>query len=207
MRSRNVLLGSLGATLGLGACAPTEEPPVPTAEVATSTTPANLDGIEQLVDAAMAAGMTDEHTPGAAIIVVQNNRVVFAKGYGKADVASGRPFTPTETIFPIASVSKLFTATAAMQLVDSGAVELDADANRYLESAKVPPTYPEPITVAQLLSHASGLDELPGRRVRSASELLPLGKFLSQRLVRVHAPGEMTSYSSYGMSLAGLLVE
>ena len=207
MRSRNVLLGSLAATLGLGACAPTEEPPVPTAEVATSTTPANLDGIEQLVDAAMAAGMTDEHTPGAAIIVVQNNRVVFAKGYGKADVASGRPFTPNETIFPIASVSKLFTATAAMQLVDSGAVELDADANRYLESAKVPPTYPEPITVAQLLSHTSGLDELPGRRVRSASELLPLGKFLSQRLVRVHAPGEMTSYSSYGMSLAGLLVE
>jgi CubicO group peptidase (beta-lactamase class C family) len=207
MRSGNVLLGVLAATLGLGACAPSEESPVPTAEVATSVTTANLDGIDQLVDAAMAAGMTEEHIPGAAIIVVQDRRVVFAKGYGKADVESGRPFTPDQTIFPIASVSKLFTATAVMQLVDSGAVELDTDANRYLESAKVPPTYPEPITVAQLLSHTSGLDELPGRRVRSVSELMPLGKFLSQRLVCVHAPGEMTNYSSYGMSLAGLLVE
>lgn len=168
---------------------------------------AGLDGIEAVVDAAMAAGMKEEQIPGAAIIVVRDGAVVFAKGYGKADLESGRPFSPDGTIFPIASVSKLFTATALMQLVDSGAVELAADANRYLESAKVPPTYPEPITVTQLLSHTSGLDELPGRRVRSASELMPLGKFLSQRLVRVHAPGEMTSYSSYGMSLAGLMVE
>jgi len=204
-----VLIGWIAAILGLSACEPAGETPGPAAaaEVATASPPANLDDIEQLVDAAMADGMKEEGIPGAAIIVVRNGKVVFAKGYGKADVESGRPFTPDQTIFPIASVSKLFTATAVMQLVDSGTIELDADANRYLESAKVPPTYPAPVTVAQLLSHTSGLDELPGRRVRSASELMPLGKFLSQRLVRVHAPGELTSYSSYGMSLAGLLVE
>lgn len=202
---RAVLLGSFAAVLGLAACAPAEDSPAPEAEVATCSTV--LEGIEALVDAAMAAGMQEEHIPGAAIVVVQDGAVVFAKGYGKADLASGRPFSADKTIFPVASVSKLFTATALMQLVDSGDVDLAADANRYLESAKVPPTYPEPITVAQLLSHTSGLDELPGRRVRSAAELMPLGQFLSQRLVRVHAPGEMTSYSSYGMALAGLMVE
>jgi len=166
-----------------------------------------LAGLEQFVDAAMAAGMLDEHIPGAAFILVRDGQVVFAKGYGKADVESGRPFTADRTIFPIASVSKVFTATAAMQLVETGKVDLDSDVNRYLESAKVPPTYPQPVTMANLLSHTSGFDELPGRRVRSASELMPLGKFLSDRLVRVHPPGEVTSYSSYGMSLAGLIVE
>lgn len=209
MKTRTVLLGSLAAVLGLSACEPAEKTTVPTGTLEIRKWPSSpeLTGIEQLVDGAMAVGMEEDHIPGAAIVVVRNGQVVFAKGYGLADVDSGQSFTPDQTIFPIASVSKLFTATAAMQLVDSGAIELDADANRYLESAKIPPTYPEPVTVAQLLSHTSGLDELPGRRVRSASELMPLGKFLSQRLVRVHAPGEMTSYSSYGMSLAGLLVE
>ena len=206
MTRRPVLLALLAAMPSLGGCGPAAE----TAAPAPAPPPApsiSLEDLETIVDPAMSAGMKDEHIPGAAIVVVQNGRVVFARGYGKADLASDRPFTPDGTIFPIASVSKLFTATAAMQLVDSGAVLLDADVNRYLESAKVPPTLPAPVTVAQLLSHTSGLDELPGRRVRSASELMPLGQFLSQRLVRVHAPGEMTSYSSYGMALAGLMVE
>ena len=206
MKTPAVLMGSLAAMLSLGGCGPAAESAAP-AEAPPPPMLASLGGIETIVDPAIAAGMKKEHIPGAAIVVVQNGLIVFARGYGLADLASDRPFSPQDTIFPIASVSKLFTATAAMQLVDSGAIELDADANRYLESAKVPPTMPEPITVAQLLSHTSGLDELPGRRVRSASELMPLGKFLSQRLVRVHPPGAMTSYSSYGMALAGLMVE
>jgi CubicO group peptidase (beta-lactamase class C family) len=167
----------------------------------------NLEDLEQVVDAAMKSGMEKETIPGAAFILVRDGSVVLAKGYGKADLISGEPFSADRTIFPIASVSKLFTATAAMQLVDSKSIDLDTDVNRYLESVQVPSTYPEPVTVAHLLSHTAGFDELPGRRVRSASELMALDKFLSDRLVRVHAPGEMTSYSSYGMSLAGLMVE
>jgi CubicO group peptidase (beta-lactamase class C family) len=207
MKIRSILRGSCVVAIALTGCQPAGESTAPAAEAALPAEPVSLEGIESLVDGAMAAGMKEERIPGAAIVVVRNGAVVFAKGYGKADLESGRPFAPDATIFPIASVSKLFTATAVMQLVDRGDVDLSADANRYLESAKVPPTYPDPVSVAQLLSHTSGLDELPGRRVRSASELMPLGKFLSQRLVRVHAPGEMTSYSSYGMSLAGLMVE
>lgn len=168
---------------------------------------ADLRDLERFVDAAMEAGMSEEHIPGAAFILVKDGSVVLAKGFGKADVASGRPFSAERTIFPIASVSKVFTATAVMQLVEKGAVDLDDDVNRYLESARVPATYPVPVTTAHLLSHTAGFDELPGRRVRSESELVPLGRFLSDRLVRVHPPGKVTSYSSYGMSLAGLMVE
>lgn len=168
---------------------------------------ADLQHLEHLVDAAMEAGMAEEHIPGAAFILVKDGSVVLAKGFGKADIASGRPFSAERTIFPIASVSKVFTATAVMQLVERGAIELDVDVNRYLESATVPATFPAPVTVAHLLSHTAGFDELPGRRVRSTDELMPLGRFLSDRLMRVHPPGQVTSYSSYGMSLAGLLVE
>jgi CubicO group peptidase (beta-lactamase class C family) len=154
-----------------------------------------------------AEGMAKEQIPGAVFVLVAGGRVVLAEGYGVADVASGRPVDPATTVFPIASISKLFTATALMQLADRGRIDLDTDVNRYLTSARVPPTYPEPVTAAQLLAHTSGLDELPGRRVRSKAELVRLGDFLSSRLVRVHSPGAVTSYSSFGIALAGLLVQ
>jgi CubicO group peptidase (beta-lactamase class C family) len=171
--------------------------------------PSQIDsaGLERLVDSAMTQGMARESIPGAAFILVQGGRVVLAKGYGKADVAAGRAWNPETTVFPIASITKVFTATAVMQLVDRAVIDLNADVNRYLTSLQVPPTYPEPVTAAHLLSHTAGFDELPGRRVRSANELVPLSRFLSQRLIRIRPPGAMTSYSSYGMALAGLLVE
>jgi CubicO group peptidase (beta-lactamase class C family) len=159
------------------------------------------------VDSILGAGMAREQIPGAAFILVQNGRVVLARGYGRADVAGERPWDPDLTVFPIASISKLFTATAVMQLADRQRIDLDADVNRYLRRVRVPPTYAEPVTAAHLLSHTAGFDELPGRRVRNAAELMPLDRFLATRLIRVHAPGEVTSYSSYGMALAGLLVE
>ncbi len=169
--------------------------------------PISSAGLAALVDPVFAKGMAEARIPGAAFVLVQDGRVVLAKGFGHADVASGRTVSPDETIFPIASISKVFTATAVAQLADRGRLDLDADVNRYLTSARVPPTYPQPVTAAQLLSHTAGLDEIPGRRVRSSAELLPLGRFLADRLVRVHAPGEMTSYSSYGVALAGVLIE
>jgi CubicO group peptidase (beta-lactamase class C family) len=162
-------------------------------------TPIDSTRLAALVDSVVAAGLTREKIPGAAVIVVQNGRIVLARGYG--------PFEPGRTLFPIASITKVVTATALVQLIDRGRVDLQADVNRYLRSAQVPRTYPAPVTVAHLLTHASGLDELPGRLVRTAGELKPLGAFLRTRLVPVHPAGALTSYSSYGMALAGLLVE
>lgn len=94
-----------------------------------------------------------------------------------------------------------------MQLVDERKIELDGDVNRYLTSVRVPPTFAQPVTPSHLLSHTAGFDEIPGRQARSPAKVIPLGRFLGGRLVRVHRPGEMTSYSSYGIALAGLLVE
>ena len=163
-------------------------------------------GLGALVDAEFDAGMAREKIPGAAFILVQNGRVVLSRGYGHGRI-DGPAVNPEKTIFPIASISKVFTATGVMQLVDREQIDLDADLNRYLTAARVPPTYPQPVTTRHLLSHTAGFDELPGRRVGTVAELMPLGQFLADRLIQVHPPGEVTSYSSYGMALAGLLIE
>jgi CubicO group peptidase (beta-lactamase class C family) len=173
------------------------------------TTISQIDstGLAKLLDSAMAAGMARESIPGAAFILIKDGRTILAKGYGHADAESRRPWSPEGTIFPVASITKVFTATAVMQLVDQGKIQLGTDVNQYLTSVKVPGTYPQPITPAHLLSHTAGLDEIPGRQASSPKDVIPLGRFLRNRLVRVHPPGEITSYSSYGAALAGLLVQ
>ena len=146
--------------------------------------------LETLVDKTISTEMAKQQIPGAAFILVQDGRVVLAKGYG--------PIAP-DTIVPIASISKVFTALAVVEL----GIDLDRDVNHYLTSVKVPPG--PTVTPKHLLTHTAGFDELPGRM--TTERILPLGEFLKTRLVRVRPPGEMTAYSSYGMTLAGLLVE
>jgi CubicO group peptidase (beta-lactamase class C family) len=160
------------------------------------------------VDAFMEKAMREEKIPGAVFVFVHEGKVVYAKGYGLADVERHVPVTPDRTIWRIGSITKAVTATAVMQLVERGQVDLDRDVNHYLHKVQVPATYPRPITVRDLLDHTSGLDEIrPGTQAASASELLPLAEFLRPRLVRVRPPGEIISYSTYGMTLAGLLIE
>ena len=102
----------------------------------------------------------------------------------------------------------MFTATALVQLADRKKIDLHAEVNSHLKKVKVPESFGQPVTGAQLLSHTSGLDEIrPGTQAESPNAILPLGQFLKDRLVRVHPTGLITSYSTYGITLAGLLVE
>lgn len=100
------------------------------------------------------------------------------------------------------------TAIAVAQLADRGRIRLDVDVNRYLKSLKIPATYPTPITAFNLLTHTAALDEIrPGTQAERREDLLPLRDFLRTRLVRYSPPGVATAYSTYGMTVAGLLVE
>ena len=160
------------------------------------------------VDSVMRREMQRDGIPGAAFVFVRDGRVVYMKGYGVADDASGRPVDPERTIWRIGSITKTFTATAVMQLVERGQVQLQADVNDYLAGVRVPATYPLPVTVADLLMHTAGFDEIrPGTHAASEREVLPLAAFLGPRLVRVRPPGSTIVYSTYGMTLAGLLIE
>jgi CubicO group peptidase (beta-lactamase class C family) len=93
--------------------------------------------------------------PGIAVAVVSNGRVIKATGYGVANLELGSPVTP-RTLFGLGSISKQFTATAIMQLVEEGRVQLDDPMAKHLDS--LPPHW-SGITVRQLLTHTSGLPE------------------------------------------------
>ncbi len=172
--------------------------------------PTDAREVEAFMDGFFAQQMESYGIPGATVSVVKDGEVLFAEGYGKADVKENEPVVADETLFRIASTSKLFTATAVMQLVEEGKVDLDRDVNAYLGDVEVPDTYPgQPVTMRHLLTHTAGFEEhFTGSKARSAGEVADLGEYLAADMpARVTPPGEVTSYSNYGVALAGHVVE
>ena len=168
------------------------------------TDPAEL---EAFLDDLLAKEMEENHIAGAAVSVVKDGKLFFAKGYGYADLANGIPVDPEQTIFRIGSVGKTFTWTAVMQLVEQGQLDLDADINTYLDF-RIPDTYPQPITLKHLMTHRSGFEDRWLESVVSdASELISAREWLiSNSPGRVRPPGEAAGYSNYNAMLAGYIV-
>jgi CubicO group peptidase (beta-lactamase class C family) len=198
------LLALQALLLPASAAAPLQAPPdsVPAHAVDAADVEAFMDGV-----------MTDQlrtaHIAGAVVAVVAGGHVVLLKGYGYSDIAAHRPVDAHTTLFRPGSVSKLFTFTAVMQLVERGKLDLDADVNTYLKAFKIPDTYPEPITLRHLITHTAGFEN---RNVElfapDAAHLLPLADALQRNMPRrVRPPGVYSSYSNYGVALAGLIVE
>ncbi|MFF8830307.1 serine hydrolase domain-containing protein [Streptomyces sp. NPDC015131] len=162
------------------------------------------------LDALVRQQLADHTIPGASLVVVEGGRQVFARGYGVADVTTGRPVDPERTGFFLASDAKLFTAVAVLQQVERGRLDLSADVNRYLTTFTVNDTYPgHPVTVRDLLTHTAGFDTaVIGRAVTRPEDVRPLGESLAAHQPRrVRPPGEVASYDNYGVALAGHLVE
>ncbi|MEU4546982.1 serine hydrolase domain-containing protein [Nonomuraea dietziae] len=171
---------------------------------------AGLPGLAELVDRVVPEQLARDRIPGAAVVVVSGGRTVLAKGYGVADVATGRPIDLDRTGFFTGSLAKLFTATAAMQLVDDGKLDLRADVNRYLTSFTVEDSYPgRPVTLEHLLTYAAGFDDdIVGLAEADPEDVGPLSRSLADRQPpRVRPPGTRVAYDNYGMALAGHLVE
>jgi CubicO group peptidase (beta-lactamase class C family) len=187
--------------------APRSQPPRPPegALVAGSIDSAEL---ARFIDPLITDQIAKENIPGAVFLLVQNGKVLYQRGYGFANVARRQPVNPETTIWRIGSISKVFTATAVVQLADRGRYRLSDDVNRYLTRFKIPATFPQPVTFEHLLTHTAGFDEIrPGTRAETAAGLLPLGDFLSNKLIRLRPPGRTISYSTYGITLGGHLVE
>src|SRR5205085_4197813 len=113
-----------------------------------------------------------------------------------------------KSLFRPGSISKVFTAIAVMQMVEQGKLDLDRDINNYLDFA-LPQTYPEPITLRRLLTHTAGFEEtLKNLFVPSAREMRPLRDYLIAAMpARIFSPGKVPSYSNYGLTLAGYILE
>jgi len=163
---------------------------------------------EAFLDALIPSQLRSRNIAGAVVAVVKDGQVLFAKGYGYADAEAKKPVLADQTLFRPGSISKLFTATAVMQLVEQGKLDLDRDVNEYLDF-QIPKTYPEPVTLRRLLTHTAGFEEtLKNLFVAHEADLKPLRTYLvNQMPARVFPPGKIPSYSNYGFSLAGYIVE
>ena len=144
---------------------------------------------------------------GGVVAVVKDGKVLFAQGYGYADLETRTPVSPADTLFRIGSVSKLFTWTAVMQLVEQHKLDLDRDINDYLDF-KIPPRFGKPITLRDLMTHTPGFED-------TARDLLPetaagtnLAQYLKAHIpARIFPPGKTVAYSNYGAGLAGYIVQ
>jgi CubicO group peptidase (beta-lactamase class C family) len=147
-------------------------------------------------------------TPGAALAVVRDGKIVYSRGYGMANLEYGVPNAPS-TIFHAASLSKQFTAMCIHILAQEGKLSLDDPARKYLPELAVEGP---PITIRHLLHHTSGLRDqwellrLAGLRMDDGiTENDILGLLWQQRQLNF-APGEDELYSNSGYSLLGLIV-
>src|SRR6185437_12166709 len=173
--------------------------------VAVSLTAADADA---WLDGYLPYALKTGDIAGAVVAIVKDGEVLTERGYGYADVAAKKPVDPKLTLFRPGSVSKLFTWTAVMQLVEAGKIDLDADVNQYLDF-KIPETFGKPLTMRDLMTMTPGFeDTLHDEFLSSPKQLFPIGQYVKQNLpVQIFPPGKIVAYSNYGATLAGYIVE
>lgn len=142
-------------------------------------------------------------TPGAAVVVVEGDRVTFAKGFGTTSVEGGSAVT-ADTLFRIGSTTKMFTAAAFAQLAAQGKVKFDAPVSAYV--AGLPPRVSR-LTAHQLMSQSSGLRDMPSPVVSDDDGALALNVAGWKDDAFFTDPSTIYSYSSANFWLAGLAVE
>jgi CubicO group peptidase (beta-lactamase class C family) len=164
--------------------------------------------LEAYLDGFMPYALTQGDIAGATVAVVANQGVLLERGYGDADVSAREGVDPERTLFRAGSVSKLFTWTAVMQLVEQGQLDLDADINTYLDF-RIPPAWGKPITMRNLMTHTAGFEEADKRTFfRSGKTQVSLAEYIKAWTpTRIYPPGEVSAYSNYGAALAGYIVQ
>lgn len=186
-----LLLASLSPTLALSEEAPGD----PSFE-------AYLDGL-------VSAQFHDYKLAGMTFVLVQGDRVTLAKGYGLADIATGEPVEPNRHLFRPGSVSKLFTWTAVMQLVEKGKLDLNADVSEYVDQFEIPNAFNQPMTLSHIMTHTPGLEDAAAGILfeEFADDLIPLSDALGANVpTQIRAPGTHAAYSNWATALAGLVV-
>lgn len=168
------------------------------------------ENVEAFLDDYFKKNMDTFHVPGAAVSVVKGNQELLTAAYGFSNLENQVKVDADKTTFPACSVTKLFTATAIMQLYKQGKLDLNADITQYVNDIKIKNSFQTPITCSNLLTHTSGLDEqselagstLDINNIKSQSEY-----FKYHIPTTIRKPGTASSYSNMGYNLLGYIAE
>lgn len=164
--------------------------------------------VDAWLDGYMPYALQRGDAAGAVVVVVKDGKILTQRGFGYADVAHRRPVDPGRTLFRQASISKLITWIAVMQMVEHGKIDLDKDINAYLDF-RIPEAFGKPITMRNLMTHRSGFEEVQrGLNSYDLKDIPPLDVALKRWVpTRIFAPGTTPAYSNYGTTLAAYIVQ
>jgi len=163
--------------------------------------------ISKYIDRTLTEMVNQEQVKGAVASVVINRVDELCKGYGFADEENNIAASEDSTAFRIGSISKTFVAIAAQQLVQEGKLDMNASIMEYLEDDF--PSFTYDITMKHLLTHTAGFEDmLTGIAAHDIDKAEPLELSIRKYMpAQVFEPGEVISYSNYGIALAAYVIE
>tara|TARA_R110000782_G_scaffold258620_9_gene348660 strand:+ start:5153 stop:7126 length:1974 start_codon:yes stop_codon:yes gene_type:complete len=186
---------------------PSSAPPTAPSTAANTQALTKAD-VDAWLDGLMPYALSRGAVAGGVVVVVKDGQVLTQRGYGYSDVEKRTPVDPENTLFRPGSVSKLFTWTAVMQLVQEGKLDLDADVNTYLDF-EIPAYQGKPVTLRNIMTHTSGFEESIRKLISDETKTpAPLDTVLKRWVPnRIFAPGTTPAYSNYATGVAGYIVE
>ncbi|MDD2742125.1 MAG: serine hydrolase, partial [Rhodocyclaceae bacterium] len=201
--SRRLISLTLAASLLLGACSTT---PVMLPEVGER---GDYQPVEKYVSWLIERDMAESEITGYSIALIDDQKVVWQKGFGYIDLENKIPATP-ESVFRAGSIAKVFTTAATMQLAEQGKINIDQPLNKALPAFSIKSRFPDaaPVTPRNVMTHHSGL---PSNYMRDLFVRNPppydvvLDGIKNEYLST--PPNTVFSYSNLGMSLLGATVE
>jgi CubicO group peptidase (beta-lactamase class C family) len=182
--------------------------PAPTPSTPQGSHALTSEDLQAFFDGIIPVQLERSDIAGATVLVMKDGQVLLQKGYGFADEKKQTPVDPNTTLFRLASISKLSTWIAVMQLVEQGKLDLDTDINRYLDF-QIRPVFDKPITLRNLMTHTGGFEEESKQIiVTDPKYAISLRDFLIRNQPkRLFPPGVIPAYSNYGVGLASYIVQ
>ncbi|HWZ61280.1 MAG TPA: serine hydrolase [Gemmatimonadaceae bacterium] len=164
--------------------------------------------VAQALEAFIQQQMTDKAIPAVSIALVDDQRIVWARGFGFANPRDSQPASAT-TVYRVGSVSKLLTGIGIMQLVERGRLSLDTPVTSYLPDFTPHNPFGVNVTLRELLAHRSGLPLEPpvGSYFDSSGASLESSVASLSSTALVYKPGTRTKYSNAGIATAGYVIE
>jgi CubicO group peptidase (beta-lactamase class C family)/D-alanyl-D-alanine dipeptidase len=164
--------------------------------------------VAQRLERFLAHEVKDKELPALSIALVDDQQIVWARGFGLAN-PRGKVSATAETVYRVGSVSKLFTDVAVMQLVERGTLDLDAPVTSYLPDFKPANSFKKAITLRQLMAHRSGLVREPpvGHYFDPTAPSLADTVRSLNRTELLYAPGSRTKYSNAAIAVVGYVLQ